>query len=61
MGQLPKDTTSMQQENRPEVVKKRYVTPRLTEYGSLAKLTHGGGGTKDDSMLGGGATKATCL
>lgn len=60
MGQLPKDATSMQQENSSAVVKKKYASPRLMEYGSLAKLTHGGGGTKDDSMAGGGATM-TCL
>jgi hypothetical protein len=60
MGQLPKDGTSIQRESHPEVVKKKYASPRLTEYGSLAKLTHGGGGTKNDSGGGGGNTM-TCL
>lgn len=60
MGQLPKDGTSIQRESHSEVVKKTYASPRLTEYGSLAKLTHGGGGTKNDGGAGGGATM-TCL
>lgn len=48
MGQLPKDVVSMQQESHPEVVKKKYTSPRLMEYGSLAKLTQGTGGNRSD-------------
>jgi len=32
------------QSDRPEG-KRRYVTPALTEYGSIGKLTQGGSGT----------------
>lgn len=51
MGQLPKDAASMQRESHPEVVKKKYASPRLMEYGNLAKLTQGGGGTRGDGLL----------
>lgn len=59
MGQLPKNGTSIQQESHSQVVKKKYASPRLMEYGSLAKLTHGGGGTKNDG--GGHNTMSACL
>lgn len=58
MGHLPKDTTSMQQESSSAVVKKKYASPRLMEYGSLAKLTHGGGGTRGDGV---GHSTRSCL
>ena len=61
MGQLAKDAASMQQESQPEITekahaKKRYASPRLVEYGSLAKLTHGAGSNRADA----GSTKP-CL
>lgn len=58
MGQLPKDAVSMQQESHPEVVKKKYASPRLVEYGSLAKLTQAKGGTKADGV---GSSTMSCL
>ena len=60
MGQLPKDATSIQQESNPEVVKKKYASPRLMEYGSLAKLTRGSGGANAETGGGTGNTKM-CL
>lgn len=60
MGQLPKDGMSTQQENHPEVVKKKYASPRLMEYGSLAKLTRGSGGASAETGGGSGNTKM-CL
>jgi len=57
-GELPKDAASMQQESHQEVVKKQYASPRLVEYGSLAKLTQGVGGTIGDGR---GMSMAPCL
>ena len=56
MGQLPKDAASMQQESHQEVVKKKYASPRLVEYGSLAKLTQGSGSNRTD-----GGNTMVCL
>jgi hypothetical protein len=52
-----------QDEKRPEPAprdrKRPYATPRLTEYGSVAKLTQGGGSRQSD---GGSTFKRTiCL
>jgi len=58
MGQLPKDGTSIQQGSHPAIVKKKYASPRLMEYGSLAKLTQVKGGTMSD---GGTLTTKSCL
>lgn len=55
MGQMPKDAPSMRQERRQEIVKnvkKLYASPALVEYGSLAKLTRGSGGTVGDAGAG---------
>jgi hypothetical protein len=38
--------------------KRPYAAPRLTEYGSVAKLTQGGGSKQQD---GGSTFKRTCL
>jgi hypothetical protein len=38
--------------------KRPYTTPRLTEYGSVAKLTQGGGSLQAD---GGSTFRRTCL
>jgi len=54
----------MKKENRhepergPREPKRPYATPRLTEYGSVAKLTQGGGSLQVD---GGSTFKRTCL
>lgn len=56
MGQLPEHGRSMPPQSQPEVAekktlaKKRYAFPSLMEYGSLAKLTHGSGGTMNDGV-----------
>lgn len=42
----------------PRMGKRPYATPRLTEYGSVAKLTQGGGSLQSD---GGSTFKRTCL
>lgn len=45
-------------ERSPRARKRPYATPRLTEYGSVAKLTQGGGSLQAD---GGSTFKMTCL
>jgi len=45
-------------ERGPRERKRPYATPRLTEYGSVAKLTQGGGSLQGD---GGSTFKKTCL
>ena len=60
MGQLPKDAASMQQASHQEVVKKQYASPRLVEYGSLAKLTQAGSGGAGDGGATPGSTRM-CL
>lgn len=45
-------------ERQPIERKRPYTTPRLTEYGSVAKLTQGGGSLQAD---GGSTFKMTCL
>ena len=55
MDQLSGESNIMGQENRPEVphqslAKKPYVPPILTEYGSIAKLTHGAGGSMTEGV-----------
>jgi hypothetical protein len=45
-------------ERRPDERKRPYVTPRLTEYGSVAKLTQGFGSLQAD---GGSTFRRTCL
>lgn len=57
MGQLPKNGTSIQQESHSQVVKKKYASPRLMEYGSLAKLTQAKPGNMGDGV----ATTKACL
>jgi len=42
---------------RKDVKKAVYVTPRLTIYGKVTELTMGGGGKKSDAAVGGGRTK----
>jgi hypothetical protein len=42
----------------PREAKRPYTTPRLTEYGSVAKLTQGFGSLQAD---GGSTFKRTCL
>jgi hypothetical protein len=42
----------------PRDTKRPYTPPRLTEYGSIAKLTQGTGSTQADA---GGGFKMTCL
>jgi hypothetical protein len=42
----------------PQARKRPYATPRLIEYGSVAKLTQGGGSLQAD---GGSTFKRTCL
>ena len=42
----------------PRDTKRPYATPRLTEYGSVAKLTQGGGSLQAD---GGSTFRRTCL
>lgn len=59
MRKLPKDGTSIPQESHPEVIKKQYASPRLIEYGSLAKLTQGGSNKGADT--GAGAFTKMCL
>jgi len=41
--------------------KRTYATPRLTEYGSVAKLTQGSASLQSDGGGGGGFKKAACL
>jgi hypothetical protein len=45
-------------ERRVDQRKRPYATPRLTEYGSVAKLTQGFGSLQADS---GSTFKKTCL
>lgn len=45
-------------ERAPRERKRPYAAPRLTEYGSVAKLTQGGGSLQADS---GSTFKMTCL
>jgi hypothetical protein len=45
-------------EPRPQTRKRPYATPRLTEYGSVAKLTQGMGSLQAD---GGSTFRRTCL
>ena len=45
-------------ERDPRTGKRPYAAPRLTEYGSVAKLTQGGGSLQGD---GGSTFKKTCL
>jgi hypothetical protein len=45
-------------ERGPRQRKRPYAAPRLTEYGSVAKLTQGGGSLQGD---GGSTFKRTCL
>jgi hypothetical protein len=43
---------------QPREGKRAYATPRLTEYGSVAKLTQGGGSLQSDA---GSQFRRTCL
>jgi len=45
-------------ERAPRERKRPYAAPRLTEYGSVAKLTQGGGSLQAD---GGSTFKMVCL
>jgi hypothetical protein len=46
-------------QRQPKERKRPYSAPRLTEYGSVAKLTQGSGSSASDP--GGGFRKTSCL
>ena len=56
---MAKQQDEQNRESRPPERKRFYSTPTLTEYGSVAKLTQGGGSRVSD----GGTTQrgANCL
>jgi hypothetical protein len=51
------EATNSASESQAETERKPYQKPVLTEYGTLAKLTHGGGGGAADRV---GMTMAAC-
>ena len=51
-------TLNASTENPTELEREPYQKPTLTEYGTLAKLTQGGGGTVGE---GGAGTMVACL
>ena len=60
MEKKPEDASSQVTPSRsPRSVKKPYVKPALTEYGSVAKLTRAGSGSRNDG--GGGGMMRMCL
>jgi len=56
MERKVKEETRTNSEGMLKVAKKPYVSPQLTEYGNVEKLTRGGSGTATDgvnTMMGG--------
>jgi len=48
MGKKAEDETQTNSESTLKVAKKPYVSPRLSEYGNVEKLTRGGNGSGAD-------------
>lgn len=57
MSLIPPDSTSESGRRSDEGSKKRYETPKLTDYGPVSKLTQTGGITTMDM----GTQKQVCL
>lgn len=55
-----RETTTQDEDGRP-TRKRPYSAPRLTEYGSVAKLTQGTLTLQNDSPAGTSFKKASCL
>jgi hypothetical protein len=54
---MPKEDEQKREPRRPESLKRVYARPTLIEYGSVSKLTKGGGSNVSDS----GTTQKMCL
>ena len=52
MERKVKEETRTNSEGMLKVAKKPYVSPQLTEYGNVEKLTQGSGGTAADGASG---------
>ncbi len=58
MERKAQEETRTNSEGTPKVAKKPYVSPQLTEYGNVEKLTRSGGATVPE---GGSGMFMTCL